>query len=67
MSDQPIGVSLDDQIRCAGRELGMRRTVYPKFIASGRMKQDEADREIQRMDAIYATLNALKTSREEGR
>lgn len=63
-ADTKIGVSLDDMIRCAGRELGIRRTVYPKFIASGRMKQDEADREIARMDAIYATLKALKSSQE---
>jgi hypothetical protein len=63
MSDEPVvAVSLDDMIRCAGRQLGMRRTVYPKFIA--RMKQDEADREIARMDAIYATLKALKASRK---
>jgi hypothetical protein len=67
MTGQPIGVSLADQIRCVGRELGMRRTVYPKFIASGRMKQDEADREIERMDAVYATLKALQSSQEPGR
>lgn len=67
MSDQPIGVSLDDQIKAAGRELGMRRSTYPRWVRLERMSQAEADKELAAMDAIYATLKALKTSREEGR
>lgn len=53
-------MTLDDQIRCAGRELGLRRNVYPKFIKSGRMTQAEADHEIAAMAEVYATLKQLK-------
>jgi len=52
-------IPLSDQIACVTRELGMRRRVYPKWIESGRMKQDEADREIARMEAVLATLQGL--------
>ena len=54
-------VSLDDQIKSVGRELGMRRATYPRWVKSGRMTQDEANREIERMDAVYATLKALQS------
>jgi hypothetical protein len=59
--DDPV--PLADQIRCVGRELGLRRRVYPKWIASGRMKQDDADREIAAMEAVLATLKDLEVNR----
>jgi hypothetical protein len=37
---------------CAVRELAMRCAVYPKFISSGRMTQEKADREILLMGEI---------------
>jgi hypothetical protein len=49
-------VSLPDQIKCARRELAMRRNVYPKWVAGGRMKPDAADRELAGMEAIVASL-----------
>ncbi len=52
-------VPLADQIACARRELALRRSVYPKWVRAGRMKQEEADREIVRMEAIVATLSAM--------
>lgn len=52
-------ISLADQIKEAGRELGMRRATYPKWVKSGRMTQAEADQRIAGMDAIYATLKQL--------
>lgn len=45
---------------CAYRELKMRRRVYPRWVADGRMTQAEADREIALMQAIaedYAEPN----------
>ncbi len=51
--------SLQDQIREVGRELGMRRNVYPKWVAAGRMTQAQADKQLGAMDAAYATLKAL--------
>lgn len=41
-----------DKLRCVEREIAMRKTIYPKLVASGRMKQDEADREIAVMEAV---------------
>lgn len=37
----------------------MRRNVYPKRVSAGKMSQEDADREIQTMDAVYETLKAL--------
>ncbi len=53
-------IPLADQIRCVGREIGLRRNVYPKWVASGRMKQQDADREIRAMEAVLATLKGLE-------
>lgn len=43
-----------DKLRCIEREIAMRKAVYPKWVASGRMKQDKADREIAVMEAVAA-------------
>jgi hypothetical protein len=55
-------MTIDDMIRCAGRELGLRRAVYPKWVAQKRMNQADADFEIACMDAIYSYLKAAKES-----
>lgn len=55
-------VSLADQIKEAGRELGMRRATYSKWVKGRRMSQAEADQRIAGMDAIYATLKKLQTN-----
>ena len=52
-------MTIDEQIKCVGRELGLRRNVYPKFIKSGRMTAEKAAYEIQCMDAVYQTLKQL--------
>lgn len=57
-------IPLKDQIACVGRELGMRKGTYPKWVASGRMTQAEADKELSRMDAVYRTLKWLEARRE---
>ena len=38
----------------AEREVKMRRRVYPKWVANGRMTQAEANHQIQVMEAIAA-------------
>jgi hypothetical protein len=35
------------------RELAKRREVFPRWIADGKLKQDEADRRVARMQAGY--------------
>lgn len=53
-------VKIEDQIACVARELAMRRNVYKKWIASGRMKQADADREIEHMEAVLATVKDVQ-------
>jgi hypothetical protein len=54
-----VTVPITEQIRCAKRELAMRERVYPKWVETGRMKREEADRELAAMQAIVATLQGL--------
>ncbi len=51
-----VRVPLRDQIASVQREIGMRRTVYPRRVQSGQMKQAAADREIAAMEAVLDTL-----------
>lgn len=51
---------LERQIKCVRRELAFRRNVYPKFIAKGTMKQEEADRERAAMQSVLDTLIGLQ-------
>ena len=49
-------ISLADQIKAVKREIALRKSAYPKWVANGRMKQDVADREIAVMEAVLETL-----------
>ena len=53
-------VSLQEQVREVGREVGMRKNVYPKWVAAGRLTQAQADKQIAAMEAAYATLKACQ-------
>lgn len=53
-------MNIDEQIKCVGREIGMRKNVYPKFLKSGRITQEKADHEIAAMEAVYETLKRVK-------
>lgn len=55
--------SIDDQIAEVGREIGLRKNVYPGFVARGKMDQAEADEHIARMEAAYKTLKWVKANR----
>jgi hypothetical protein len=50
---------LRSQCACARRELGKRRFVYPRLIASGKMSPEAADKEEACMEAILVTLTKL--------
>lgn len=63
MSDKPR-IPLPQQIAEVGREIGLRRSVYPTFIARGKMTQEEADEHLARMEAAYSTLIWLRENRE---
>ena len=47
-------ITSDDKRRCLKREIAMRRSVYPGWVAKGRMTKALADREIAVMEAILA-------------
>lgn len=49
-------VPITEQIKCVERELRMRRGVYPKWVAAGRLSQARADDEIAAMQAVLETL-----------
>lgn len=53
-----IFTNLDKQ-KEAEREVAMRKAVYPKWTASGRMKQPEADMRIACMQCIAEDYRAL--------
>ena len=52
-------IALDVQVRCVQREVLRRREMYPKAVARGSMTRAEAQRELDRMVAVLATLEAL--------
>lgn len=54
-------VPLARQIECVERELRMRRDVYGRRVADGKMKQRKADEEIEAMDAVLATLREVES------
>lgn len=56
-------VTLHDQLKCAQRELNLRRRVYPSWIARGKMSGQKADHEIAAMEAIVDTLSELMEQR----
>jgi hypothetical protein len=49
-------VRLTEMLRCAEREVAMRRGVYPRRVRAGSMTQAEADREIRLMQDIASYL-----------
>lgn len=53
-------ISLDQQIAEVNREIAMRRRVYPRFVASGKMTQEQADQRIAAMHAVHETLTRLR-------
>ncbi len=48
------GFSTDEKRAAIEREIKMRKRVYPRWVSEGRMKAEDADREIRVMEAILA-------------
>lgn len=53
-------MTIDEQITCVKREINMRQRVYPKWVLGGKMSQQAADREVETMRAVLATLERVK-------
>lgn len=56
--------NLTQQISEVGREIGLRRNVYPSMVARGKMRQAEADEHLRRIEAAYETLKWLDANRD---
>lgn len=50
---------IQEQILSVRREIAMREKVYPRWVASGKMKQHMAEREIRNMQAVLQTLEKV--------
>lgn len=48
--------TVPELVSCAAREVAMRRNVYPRYVASGKIKQESADKEIAMMTQICGAL-----------
>lgn len=55
--DEPIDAH--QQIECLKREIDLRNKCYPKWVANGRMRQEQADYEIKAMNAALRTLHQV--------
>ena len=51
--------TLPELIACAQREAKMRRSAYPKWVASGRMSAGAMAHEIECMDEIVRVLQGF--------
>ena len=61
-----IPITLEEEIICLRREIGMRQSVYPRWVASGKMKLDRAEREIAVMKSALERLCRLRDTPLEG-
>lgn len=52
-------VTLEQQLVCVQREIYIRRRVYKTRVATHRMTQQQADRELVAMQAVGQTLRDL--------
>lgn len=52
-------IPIEQQIQCVAREIKMRERCYPRWVAQGRLKEADAQREIERMRAVLHTLQEV--------
>ena len=53
---------MDAQIKSVAREIGLRERVYHRWVASGKMRPENATYEIDAMKAVLATLIGLQAA-----
>lgn len=54
--------AIDDVIKEIRREISIRKSVYPKWIAAKKMKQDKADWQIACLDKALKILEKSRTT-----
>lgn len=57
-------LTIESIIACAERELSLRKNVYAKRVADGKMKQDHCDMEIANMQGLLKLANWHKANRQ---
>ena len=55
----PGVIPLAAQIQCVAREVALRKRCYPRWVAQKRLTEAQAQKEIERMEAVLHTLQAL--------
>ena len=53
-------ITLADEIAEVEREIDMRRVVYPRRVAAGKLAQDKADRQIEILECVLDRLRKAK-------
>jgi len=53
-------MTFDEQRAAVVREIGLRKSVYPKFIKAGTMTPLKAAQQIAAMEAVLGSLDALR-------
>lgn len=48
--------TIDDLVKAAGRELGMRRNAYPRMVRENKLTQAEADHQLACQEETFALL-----------
>lgn len=52
-------VTITEQIKVVRREIDYRKRLYPRWVADGRMTQLEANYQIEAMEYVLNTLQAV--------
>jgi len=60
-----MSISLADQLACVRRELSLRARVYPRLIEQKSMTQAWATFQLEAMQAVLETLEALQVGPEQ--
>lgn len=55
-----LPIDLTVQIAEVEREIKLRRRVYPRWCQDGRLSHAAADRQIETMEAVLATLRRVR-------
>jgi hypothetical protein len=58
-------VPIDAQIACIERELGFREKLYPRWVKTAKLTQENADTELSRMRAVLLTLQRVQRGQEQ--
>ncbi len=54
-----MDITIERQIQCVEREIGLRERVYEAWVGSGRLTRQKADDEINAMKAVRETLRKI--------